>query len=101
METLTPTQIPTDGTLAFEADRLPTQWEFDFGGAVVQHRFGGPALYRAALKRNANLSLYLCSNLLQLQPGDEILNWQELTIRKRHAHHASVRNGEAGKPSRL
>lgn len=99
METISAAQIPTDGTLAFERDRLPSQWEFDFDGGVVQHRFGGPALYRAALKRNANLSLYLCSNLLQLQPGDEILNWQELTIRKCHPHHESVRNGEAGNPS--
>ena len=81
VEAITPAQIPTDGTLAFERERLPTQWEFDFGGTVVQHRFGGTALYRGALKRSSNLSLYLCTNLLHLKPGDEIRNWQELAIR--------------------
>ena len=79
-ETLAVAQIPTDGTLAFEGDRLPTQWEFDFGDAVVKHRFGGKDLYRAALKRSGELSLYLCTNLLHLKPGDEIRNWQELEI---------------------
>ncbi len=82
VEVITPAQIPADGTLAFEGDRLPAQWEFDFGGTVVQHRFGGVALYRAALKRTPNLSLYLCTNLLKLKPGDEICNWQELAIHK-------------------
>ena len=82
VEEITSEQIPTDGSLAFERDRLPTQWEFDFGGNVVQHRFGGPTLYRAALKRTPNLSLYLCTNLLKLKPGDKIRNWQELEILK-------------------
>ena len=85
LESIMSERIPADGTLAFERDRLPNQWEFDFGGTVVQHRFGGTALYRAALKRTPNLSLYLCTNLLHLKPGDEIRNWQELEIRNSQA----------------
>ena len=80
VETIAGAQIPSDGTLAFEGARLPTQWEFDFGGAVVQHRFGGTTLYRGALKRGSDLSLYLCTNLLHLQPEAEIRSWQELEI---------------------
>ncbi len=80
MESVPAARLPADGTLAFEGERLPAGWELDFGDAVVKHRFGGHALYRAALKRGNGLSLYLCSNLLHLEPGAEIRCWQEIEI---------------------
>jgi len=79
-------QIPADGTLAFERERFPSDgWEVDYGpDGVLRHRFGGEALYRAALGCNAwrpGLSLYLCTNLLQLPPAGAISVWQELDVR--------------------
>jgi hypothetical protein len=53
----------------------------DFGR--LRHRFGGAALYRAALSCLGSrqvLSLYLCTNLLHLPPRAEVRIWQELEV---------------------